>query len=57
MSWVLLHVYHEIVENADQPALQERLKLEPAELGYQDAYRPLDYLDEAAQVAILNDAW
>ena len=57
MSWMLLHVYHEIVENADQPALQERLKLEPAELGYQDAYRPLDYLDEAAQVAILNDAW
>ena len=40
---------------ADQPALQERLKLDPAALGYQDAYRPLDYLDDAAQAAILND--
>ena len=41
---------------ADQPALEERLKLDPNELGYQDAYRPLDYLDAAAQAAILNDA-
>jgi transposase len=40
---------------ADQPALQERLKLDPADLGHQDAYRPLDYLDAAAQAAILND--
>lgn len=40
---------------ADQPALQERLKLEPVDLGHQDAYRPLDYLDAAAQAAILND--
>lgn len=40
---------------ADQPALQERLKLNPAELGHQDAYRPLDYLDGTAQAAILND--
>lgn len=40
---------------ADQPALQERLKLEPAELGHQDAYRPLDYLDDTARRAILND--
>lgn len=35
--------------------MQERLQLKPAELGYQDAYRPLDYLDTAAQAAILND--
>lgn len=40
---------------ADQPALQERLKLEPAELGHQDVYRPLDYLDAASRRAILND--
>lgn len=40
---------------ADQPALQERLKLDPAELGHQDAYRPLNYLDATAQAAILND--
>jgi transposase len=40
---------------ADQPALQERLRLKPAELGHQDAYRPLDYLDTTAQAAILND--
>jgi|GEM_PF-1446260 len=40
---------------ADQPALQERLKLKPTELGQQDAYRPLDYLDATAQAAILND--
>lgn len=40
---------------AEQPALQERLKLDPAELGHQDAYRPLDYLDAAAQAAIFND--
>ena len=39
----------------DQPALQERLKLGPAALGYQDAYRPLDYLDAGAQAAILDD--
>jgi hypothetical protein len=40
---------------ADQPALQKRSKLHPAELGHQDAYRPLDYLDNTAQAAILND--
>jgi len=40
---------------ADQPALQERLKLDPAVLGHQDAYRPLHYLDDAAQAATLND--
>ena len=40
---------------AKQPALQERLKLDPVELGHQDAYRPLDYLDAGAQAAILND--
>jgi transposase len=115
MSWMLLQVYHEIVENADfgavivfddiihfleleqsferhthkralghrlgrllrlildnycadrtsknklggwyadQPVLQERLKLDPAELGHQDAYRALDYLGDTAQSAILND--
>lgn len=115
MSWMLLQVYHEIVENAafgavvtfdtiirflklgqsferhahkrplghplrqllrlslnnycagrtsknklgewyaDQPALQERLRLDPDELGHQDGYRPLDYLDRRAQAAILND--
>lgn len=115
MSWVLLQVYHEIVENADfgdvmafdtiiqflkleqsferhthkrplghplgrllrlildnycacrtsknklgewyadQSILQEQLKLDAAELGHQDAYRPLDYLDSTAQAAILND--
>jgi len=40
---------------ADQPALQERLKLDPVDLNHQDAYRPLDYLDDRAQAAILND--
>jgi transposase len=40
---------------ADEPALQDQLKLDPAELGEQDAYRPLDYLDQTAQAAILND--
>ena len=40
---------------ADEPALQEQLKLDPAELGEQDAYRPLDYLDQTARAAILND--
>lgn len=40
---------------AARPALQERLKLEPADLGHQDAYRPLDYLDATSQAAILND--
>lgn len=39
----------------EQPALQERLRLKPAELGHQDAYRPLDHLDATAQAAILND--
>ncbi len=39
----------------DPPALQERLRLGAAELGQQDVYRPLDYLDEATQRAILND--
>jgi transposase len=40
---------------ADQPVLQERLELSPAELGHQDAYRPLDYLDGATQAAVFND--
>lgn len=40
---------------ADEPALQEELKLDAAELGEQDGYRPLDYLDKRAQTAILND--
>lgn len=40
---------------AEQPVLQERLKLDPAELGHQDAYRPLDCLDTTAQAAIFND--
>lgn len=39
----------------EQPALEERLRLKPAELGHQDAYRPLDHLDATAQAAILND--
>ena len=40
---------------ADQMALQERLKLDSAELGHQDAYRPLDYLGDTARKAIFND--